>query len=138
MVCIYCGGDTEVTNSRRKARQPLVWRRRRCIACVAQFTTHELPEYATALVVDHGKVLVQFERDKLFLSIHFACSHRGDSQTAASSLTATVLGSIARKKQAPDGKLALFELARLTYDTLKRFDRNAAATYKAHHQDSLR
>lgn len=138
MVCIYCGYETKVTNSRKKARQPLVWRRRQCERCVAQFTTHELPDYATALVIDRGKVLVPFERDKLFLSVHFACSHRKDAQEAATSLTETILGKIARKKLAPEGKLTVKAMAHLTYDTLRQFDRNAAATYKAHHQAALR
>jgi hypothetical protein len=96
-----------------------------------------LPEYATALVVDRGKILVPFERDRLFLSIHFACSHRDDAQIAATSVTATVLGVIARKKLAPEGMLSNQIVARLTYDTLRRFDRNAAATYRAHHQAAL-
>ena len=137
MVCIYCGSDTEVYNSRPKARQPLVWRRKRCKKCVAQFTTHELPEYATALVVDRGKVLAPFERDKLFLSIYRACGHRKDSQTTATELTDTVLGLIARKKSAPDGKLLITTLASLTYISIKRFDQHAGATYKAYHQAVL-
>jgi transcriptional repressor NrdR len=137
MVCIYCGHDTEVVNSRKKARQPLVWRRRRCEQCVAQFTTHELPEYTTALLVKHGKVLTPFERDQLFLSIHFACSHRLDSQKAATSITNTVIGYIARRNLAREGNLSNEALAKLTYETLRRFDRNAAATYKAHHLKSL-
>jgi transcriptional regulator NrdR family protein len=138
MVCIYCGHNTEVTNSRKKARTPLVWRRRRCETCVAQFTTHELPEYATALVVERGRVLVPFERDKLFLSVHFACSHRKDSQKVSTELTNNILGIIARKKLARDGKLTLEMLSSLTYDILKRFDRHAAATYRAYHQNTLR
>ena len=137
MVCIYCGNETDVYNSRSKARTPSVWRRRRCNTCVAQFTTHELPDYATALVVERGKDLVPFERDKLFLSIHFATSHRKDSQKASTELTNNILGTIARKKLARDGKLTLELLAQLTFDTLKRFDRHAAATYRAHHQDIL-
>lgn len=137
MICIYCGHETEVYNSRPKARQPLVWRRRRCLYCVAQFTTHELPEYATALVVERGKVLVPFERDKLLLSIYRACGHREDSQAAATELTNTVLGQIARKKLAPHGTLPVQKLAMLIHVTIKRFDPLAANTYKAYHQKSL-
>lgn len=137
MVCIYCGADTEVYNSRPKARQPLVWRRRRCLNCVAQFTTHELPEYATALIVSRGKILSPFERDKLFLSIYRACGHRNDSQTAAANLTNTVLGKIARNKLALGGKLEIRQLAVLVHITIKRFDPLAASTYKAYHQEWL-
>ena len=138
MVCIYCGSDTEIYNSRPKARQPLVWRRRRCKLCVAQFTTHELPEYATALVVDRGKVLVPFERDKLFLSIYRACDHRPDSQVVATELTDTVLGLIARRKLAPEGKLTPQTLALVIFSSIKRFDSHAGALYKAYHQVALK
>lgn len=139
MVCIYCGHETEVYNSRERARNPSVWRRRRCSLCVAQFTTEELPDYRTSLVVkgqDHK--LYPFNRDKLFLSLHSALGHRQDALTPATELTSTVIGSLLRKKRAPDGLLTISVLAKQTHQTLKRFDPLAAHTYKAYHQTALK
>jgi transcriptional regulator NrdR family protein len=138
MVCIYCGSETQVTNSREKARTPSVWRRRKCIACVAQFTTIELPDYATALVVSsHGK-LYPFSRDQLFLSIHVALGHRQDALISSTELTKTIIGRLLSKKQAPDGVISVQNLAKASHEVLKRYDPLGANTYKAYHQAALR
>ena len=139
MVCIYCGHETEVYNSREKTRNPSVWRRRRCVACVAQFTTHELPDYSSALVVigTTGK-LYPFSRDKLFLSLYKALEYRQDALRVATELTATVIGKLLRNKKAPDGALSMSAIAEVAHLTLKRFDAPAAHTYKAFHSSALR
>lgn len=139
MVCIYCGHETEVYNSRERARNPSVWRRRRCLACVAQFSTDELPDYDSALAVKgiNGK-LYPFNRDKLFLSLYKSLGHRQDALNSATELTSTTIGSLLRKMKAPDGLLPIETLAVQTYQILKRFDPLAAHTYKAYHQTSLK
>ena len=138
MVCIYCGQDTEVYNSRAKARTPSIWRRRRCIACVAQFTTLELPDYSSALLVrGHSDQLVNFSRDKLFLSLYRALGHRADALESATELTGTVIGKLLRTQSVPDGVLALGAISRFAHHALKRYDNLAAQTYLAYHQDSI-
>lgn len=135
MVCIYCGKKTEVVNSRLRARTPSVWRRRTCKACVAQFTTIELPDYATALSVKglNGK-FVAFERDKLFLSLYKSLGHRNNALEAASALCETILGRLLRKKQASSGVISVQDLAATTCETLKRFDKVASISYRAYHK----
>ena len=138
MVCIYCGHETEVYNSRERARNPSVWRRRRCNTCVAQFTTIELPDYKSALVVKGlGGKIQPFSRDKLFLSLHKSLGHRKDALQSATELTDTVIGSILRKKQASDGLLHIKVLAGEAYRVLKRYDPLAAHAYKAYHLTAL-
>lgn len=97
---MYCSNDTEVTNSRSKARMPLVWRRRACKACDAQFTTHETPDYTSALVVRglDGNKLYPFSRDKLFLSLYQSLGHRKDALNSSTALTSTVIGRLINKK----------------------------------------
>lgn len=138
MVCIYCGHETEVYNSRERTRNPSVWRRRRCQTCVAQFSTSELPDYPTALVIKglNGK-LYPFNRDKLFLSIYKSLGHRQDALVSATELTATVIGLLLRKKLAKDGLLPTQVLAAYSYKVLKRFDAAGAHTYRAYHQSAL-
>jgi len=138
MVCIYCGHETEVYNSRERKRNPSVWRRRRCIACVAQFTTDEHPDYRISLVVSgqHHK-LYPFNRDKLFLSLYKSLGHRSDALESATSLTDTVIGLLLRKCASRDGVITMQELTRFAYQALKRYDVLAANTYKAYHQAYL-
>ncbi len=139
MVCIYCGNETEVYNSRERARNPSVWRRRRCIKCVAQFSSEELPVYeASLMVMGLGTKLYAFNRDRLFLSLHSALGHRQDALSSATELTSTVIGSLLRKRKAKTGVITVQDLAKQSYITLKRFDPLAAHTYKAYHLSALR
>ncbi len=139
MVCIYCGHETEVYNSRERARNPSVWRRRRCGACVAQFSTNELPDYETSLVVTgtSGK-LYPFSRDKLFLSLYRALGHRNDALDSATQLSDTVIGKLLRNNKASEGIVTIQRLAQTTYEILKRYDPLAAHTYKAYHRTALK
>lgn len=140
MVCIYCQGETEVTNSRAKARNPSVWRRRACLRCAAQYTTLELPGYDTALTVQgqDKKHLYPFSRDKLFLSLHKSLGHRKEALDDATALTSTVISRVFLRELLKEGVLETKDLSRTAYEVLKRFDPLAATTYKAYHQASLK
>ncbi len=140
MVCIYCGNKTEVTNSRAKARNPSVWRRRACKRCGAQFTTLELPSYGTALTVQgqDKKHLYPFSRDKLFLSLYQALGHRKAALDDATALTSTVVGHLFQNKMFKNGVLGSKDLSLTVYQVLKRFDPLAATSYKAYHQAALK
>ncbi len=140
MVCIYCSNETEVTNSRAKARTPLVWRRRACKACDAQFTTHETPDYTSALVVSglDSKKLYPFSRDKLFLSLYQSLGHRNDALNSSTALTSTVISRLINKKYVEDGAISTMAISKMAYQVLKRFDPLAATTYKAYHQTALK
>jgi len=139
MVCVFCQSETDVANSRSKARTPSVWRRRVCQECASQFTTLELPDYVRTLKIKsaENKKAASFSRDQLFLSLHQALSHRPDAVAAATALTYTVIGRVLRLKHL-DGIYAPQEIATVTYEALKRFDPLAAHSYKAYHQQSLK
>jgi hypothetical protein len=49
MPCPHCHGDSQVTNTR--ARDGYIYRRRRCLACRALFSTREI--YIDDVPVDH-------------------------------------------------------------------------------------
>lgn len=138
MICLYCGRDTDVYNTRTRVRNPSVWRRRRCTACRAEFTTLEKPDYSSSLVVRgvRGK-LYPFKRDKLLMSLHKALGHRQDALDSASELTEVVIGKLLRQKKAMDGVLSMRDLASMAHLTLSRFDPMAATTYLAYHKSTL-
>lgn len=86
-------------------------------------------------------------RDKLFLSLYKSLGHRSDALNSATALTTTVIGRLLRNKPSlqgrtqqnqKDGILSAGVIAKVTYETLKRYDPLAAATYKAYHQATLR
>jgi transcriptional regulator NrdR family protein len=138
MVCIYCGHETKVTNSRERARNPSVWRRRSCLVCVAQFSSLELPDYQTSLVVKGpSKKLYPFSRDKLFLSLYKSLGHRTDALQSATALTETVIGRVLHAKRDDPGVITMRLLATIAHLALKRFDPLSAHTYKAYHLSAL-
>jgi transcriptional regulator NrdR family protein len=136
MVCIYCGHETEVVNSRKRGRLPSVWRRRVCKQCVAQFTTLEQPDYTTALLVEDAgyKNLKPFSRDQLFLSIYKSLGHRSDALKSSTALTETIIGKLLNKKLVKNGVIDSENIAKTSYDILKRFDKTAATFYRAYHK----
>lgn len=139
MVCIFCSRETQVTNSRPKARSPAVWRRRICLACQRSFTTNELPDYEKSLrVIGITGKKHPFNRDKLLLSLYKSLGHRNDSIDASSGLVATIIGRLINKKYLIDVTLTSKNIAKVAYEVLKRFDPLAAATYKAYHQQILK
>src|SRR5664279_3068123 len=94
MVCVYCGNDTQVTNSRLQKRNNAVWRRRTCKECSATITTLERIDLETAVMVVDESVHTPFSRDKLFISIYNSCKHRKSAQADASGLTDTIISRL--------------------------------------------
>ncbi len=131
MVCIYCGADTGVTNSRPQKRQNNIWRRRQCSDCGAVFTTSESPDLLKSLVVNRGKSLQPFSRDKLFLSINDSLKHRKTATSDATALTDTVIGRV--YPLISSGSLNAQDIAKTAAQVLKRFDKAAATYYQAYH-----
>jgi len=131
MVCIFCGQNTQVINSRRQKRLNSTWRRRRCIACKNVFTTEEFADYSGSWQVRHGVgQLSAFDRDKLLLSLHRSCLHRKQALRDAQSLTNTIISSLN-----PDqGMVEASSISSLCKKTLKRFDKAAFSHYDAFHQ----
>lgn len=138
MVCIYCGHDTRVINSRHQKRENHVWRRRQCVACHTIFTSEEAIELTGTIRVatPNSKTLRPFSRDTLFLSIHRSLGHRQDATEAAGALCATIIGKLTQKNTG-----ALLEaptIAQITHVTLQHFDAAAAVSYAAYHRLQLR
>ena len=131
MVCIYCGAETSVINSRPQKRSNHIWRRRQCTDCTAVFTTSEAPDLSKCLVVVRGKALQPFSRDKLFLSVHSSLKHRKTALTDASGLTDTILSRL--YPHIASGTLPVLSIVATTLKTLKHFDTASATHYEAFH-----
>src|SRR3982750_2177743 len=91
MVCIYCGGETKVTNSRLQRRNNQVWRRRQCLACQSVFTSHEMVELESALSVSQDGKNAPFLPHLLLKELMMAMQHRKDVYTASGEVMATIV-----------------------------------------------
>lgn len=132
MVCIYCSGDTKVTNSRLKKRLNTVWRRRECQVCGLVFTSRENADYHGSLAVrDASGSLHPFMRDKLFLSLYASLQHRSDPVGEATALTDTVIARLLQQSQ--HSVLEDTSIINTVYLVLLRFDKVAAVHYQAFH-----
>lgn len=132
MVCLYCGGETQVTNSRLQKRDNHVWRRRKCILCSSVFTTQENPVLDTSHVIKNNDLRLQpFNRDRLYISIYEACKHRESAVKDAAYLTAIIVAKILASQTS--GSVARDDIVKMATQTLKYFDQAAATVYAAYH-----
>jgi len=131
MVCAYCGKETQVTNSRRQRRSNQVWRRRQCKACKAIFTTLEVVDLPTTLIVDSRSRSEPFLPDKLYTEVLLALQDRKDCYIAAREVTNTVIKELLKLPDKP-----LFrpeQISHVAASVLKRLDRRAYLRYAAEH-----
>jgi transcriptional repressor NrdR len=131
MVCIYCGKETRVTNSRLQKRSNQVWRRRQCEVCKAVFTTHETIDMSQTLLVDSSGSQSPYLSDMLFVDLLQALDHRNDKFTAARELTSTITQKLLKLSEKPSFKPKT--ISKTTAAVLKNFDKRAWLRYVAEH-----
>jgi transcriptional regulator NrdR family protein len=132
MVCVQCGGQTQVINSRHQKRANQVWRRRRCLSCGAVFTSEESPAYGASWAVQGSSGALQpFSRDKLLLSLHRSLQHRQTALEDAAGLTDTVIRRLSAV--VTDGVIESRAIAQVAQVALNRFDLAASTHYAAFH-----
>lgn len=133
MVCVHCGHNTAVTNSRHLKRSNQIWRRRQCLTCKSIVSTTEQALYSKIWVVRGlSGALKPFSRDKLLLSIYASCQHRKNAIADASALTDTVISKL--PSLAEKGVLQPQNIAQVVQVALNRFDGAASTHYQAFHQ----
>jgi transcriptional repressor NrdR len=133
MVCVYCGGNTRVTNSRHQKKNNQVWRRRRCERCGALFSTQETAVYGQSWRVrrQDGR-LEAFSELKLLLSLYKSCEHRKTALSDAEGLTETILSKLPALMR--HGVVGSQDIAQTALIALNRFDKAASTHYQAFHK----
>jgi transcriptional regulator NrdR family protein len=131
MVCLYCGSQTKVTNSRLQKRSNQVWRRRECLVCHAVFTTHEAIELESTLSVSQNGQFSPFMPDLLLKELTEAMQDRKDVHTASREVLATVVAKLLALPQKPT--FDPHDISKTTSVVLKRFDKQAHLRYVADH-----
>ncbi len=134
MVCIYCGHETRVTNSRPQKRLSGTWRRHLCKQCGAIFTSLERADYqASWRYEDAESHIVPFDRDTLLVSVYEACKHRPDAVRDATALAETIIGKLLQDK-GQRGLITRAWLIEVATQTLHAFDTVAGVYYAAYHR----
>ena len=133
MVCIYCGSSTQVSNSRQLRRNNKIWRRRRCKACKAVFTTHEAPDLDSSLMVRKNGLLEPFHKNLLFISIYESCRHRDKALADTEELTQTVIRTLTREHTRRTAELPTVYIIETVLSVLHNFDPAAETFYRAYH-----
>jgi len=129
MICPYCASSTKVTNSRPRSKGLQVWRRRECKKCSNIWTTHEVINPETSHTVTYDKKPSQpLSRDKLFISLMSAVSHRKSALEDSTGLTDTIITKVLALRMA---NIPSAKIGDLVYRTLRNYDKTAAAVYKA-------
>jgi transcriptional repressor NrdR len=131
MVCIYCGRETRVVNSRMQKRNNQVWRRRQCEACKAVFTTHEAIDLSQTFLVDSGSSQHPFLPDRLYTDLLEALQDRKDRYVAAREVTSTIVQKVQKNTNGPLFSTKL--ISKTAAEILKRFDKRAYLRYAAEH-----
>lgn len=131
MLCVYCGSDTQVTNSRHQKRLNQVWRRRKCLNCGAIFSTLEGANTSQALSVLKKNGLEPFSRDTLFISVYDSLRHRKTVLDDATALTSTIISRLTPLVE--DASIDRDVIVTVTTTVLQRFDKPAASHYQAYH-----
>lgn len=135
MVCIQCGSDTKVVNSRLKKRSNQVWRRRKCLGCGNVFTTDETVSYVTSWMVEDKTGSYQpFLADKLLLSLYRSLQHRSTSLSDAMELKETIINKL--WAQFVNGRIDSQTIVQVSHVALNRFDKAASVHYDAYHRKS--
>jgi transcriptional repressor NrdR len=131
MVCLYCGSETSVTNSRWQKRNNQIWRRRQCKACRAIFTTHEAIDLSNTLMVDSRGSAGPFLADMLFSDLLEAMQDRSDRYTAAREAAATTIKHLVALPNKPVYRPD--QITAAAGAVLSRLDRRAWLRYVAEH-----
>lgn len=133
MVCIQCGGPTQVINSRWQKRANQVWRRRRCRTCGAVFTSEESAAYGASWTVRGASGrLTPFSRDKLLLSLYRSLQHRQTALEDAAGLADTAIKKLS--DLVTDGAIESRVIVYTVQVALSRFDKAASTHYAAFHK----
>ena len=107
-----------------------MWRRRKCTACSAIWTSLERPEASTVWRVQQNGHLLSFSYETLYISLYEALKHKKTAVQDAKHLTDTVMQKLTANKKAI---LSTELITQTTYDILRRYNKLAAELYKTTH-----
>lgn len=135
MICINCfEPSTCVINSRPRAKQASVWRRRRCRACEVVFTTTEAPLVGDALEIIYGDGSSEsFSLPRLTVSFAGLLTHHKEKAADEGYWLSQTVYQILIERGNGGQAIPLHEFVTTAHKVLERFDALAGLQYAAQH-----
>lgn len=119
MKCIYCEGDTRVTDKRESPDGTR--RRRECLKCKKRFTTYEKPEDKDIIIVKKDGRREHFLDEKLRLGLIKACQKRPVSMEKIDKIVDEIKEKIRKKGKEVNSDM----IGKMVMQKLKRLDKVA-------------
>ena len=123
MRCPYCGSfEDKVVDSRDSREGRAIRRRRECLKCMKRFTTYEMVEEVSLMVVKKDGRREPFDRQKILTGISRACQKRPISleqmEAIVDEIEKTLQASLERE-------VKTVEIGNLVMEKLKALDKVA-------------
>lgn len=136
MICINCfEPSTNVINSRPHKKQASVWRRRRCRACRAIFTTTEAPVVGDALQIIYADGSTEsFSLPRLTVNFAGVLAHHSEKAADESYWLAETVYQLLIERGNSGQAIPLHEFVTTAHKVLERFDALAGLQYAAKHR----
>lgn len=120
MRCPFCGhADDKVIDSRASSEGNAVRRRRECLKCAKRFTTYEVVEEMSLLVVKKDGRRQPFDKKKISAGIQKACEKRPVSSEKIEELVGAIEREITRRFER---EVATKDIGELIMDRLATLD----------------
>jgi len=116
MKCIYCDGETKVTDKRESSEGTR--RRRECLKCKKRFTTYERAEIRNIVVVKKDKRREPYSREKLKSGILKACQKRPVSIEKIDKIVEEIEEKLRKKGR----EIKSSEIGKIVMQKLKKID----------------
>lgn len=116
MKCPYCGYDeSKVIDSRPTDEGERIRRRRECLKCGKRFTTYEVIETVSIIVIKKDKSRESFDRNKLLNGLLRACEKRPVSIDTLERLVDEIEGSLQNSldREVPSSLIGKYAMEKL-------------------------
>lgn len=131
MKCIFCGGETKVTDKRDSEGETR--RRRECLKCRKRFTTYERVEEPNFIVIKKDKTREPFSREKLQGGILKACEKRPVETEKIDKIINEIERKIRNKIRGKE--VTSEEIGEFVVKALKRLDKVAYIRFASVYRD---
>jgi len=129
MKCIFCGGDTHVTDKRESPKGTR--RRRECLKCKRRFTTYERPEQKEIMIVKKDGRKELFSREKLKAGIMRACEKRPISPEKIDRIVDNIEEKLRKKRKEVKSE----EIGKIIINKLRKLDTVAYIRFASVYRD---
>ncbi len=129
MKCLYCKGETRVTDKRESPEGTR--RRRECVKCRKRFTTYEKPERKEIIVVKKDNRREKFSYEKLRQGLIRACEKRPISIEKIDKITEDISEKLRKKGKEVKSKM----IGEMVMNKLKKLDKVAYIRFASVYKD---